>query len=141
MLWKKAVLLGLVGFAAGALIGVCFCLSGSSGSFSLKDNLLHLLLGGLYGAVAMDSSVVYDIEKWSIARATATHFLLVFITYFLLVISMGWFRLDEPLFWIVVAAMVVAYVFIWLFQYLSYRRKIREMNEDLEKWKSRENAG
>ena len=85
--------------------------------------------------MAMGSSVVYEIERWSIARATATHFLLLFVLYFLLVISMGWFRLDEPVFWIVVAVMVVGYVFIWLFQYLSYRRKICEMNEDLKKWK------
>lgn len=141
MLWKKAALLGLAGFAAGVVIGACFSLIGSNGSFSLKDGLPHLLAGGIYGAVAMGSSVVYDIEKWSIARATATHFLLVFLLYFLLVITMGWFRLDDPAFWIVIAAMATGYVFIWLFQYLSYRRKVREMNDHLEKWKSKENAG
>lgn len=129
MLWKKAMLLGLVGLVIGSIIGVCLMLAGSA---TLQEALPHILLGGIYGAVAMGSSVVYDIEKWSIARATATHFLLVFSLYFLLVISMGWFRLDDPVFWIVVAAMVVAYVCIWLFQYLSYRRQIREMNENLK---------
>ncbi len=134
MLWKKAALLGIVGFVLGCLIGIVFILTGSSNGLALKD-LPHILLGGIYGAVSMGSSVVYEIERWSIARATATHFLLLFVLYFLLVISMGWFRLDEPVFWIVVAVMVVGYVFIWLFQYLSYRRKICEMNEDLKKWK------
>jgi Flp pilus assembly protein TadB len=85
----------------------------------------------------MGSSVVYGIEKWSIARATATHFLLVFALYFFLVISMGWFSLSDPVFWIVVGTMVAVYILIWLLQYLSYRRQIREMNDELIKWKSR----
>ena len=139
MLWKKATILGLIGFAASILICIGFMRIGGS-SDGIREALPHLLLGGLYGTVAMGSSIVYEIEKWSIARATTTHFLLLFSLYFLLVISMGWFRLDDPVFWIVVAAMVIGYVLIWLFQYLSYRRKIREINEELKKWKSKESA-
>jgi len=36
--------------------------------------------------------------------------------------------------------MAIGYVLIWLFQYLSYKRKIQEMNEELKKWKSRGNT-
>lgn len=133
MLWKKATFLGLAGFAAGSLIGVCFMLLGST---SFPAALPHILLGGIYGAVAMGSSTVYSIEKWSIARATVTHFLLVFTLFFLLVISMGWFSLKDPAFWIAVGAMVIGYVLTWLFQYLSYRRQIRKMNDELIRWKT-----
>lgn len=136
---KKATLLVLIGFITGAAIGVLFTLARSSEGLKASD-LPQFLLGGIYGAVAMGSSLVYDIEKWSIARATATHFLLVFALYFLLVTAMGWFRLDDPVFWIVISVMVIAYVLIWLFQYLAYKRKIQAMNEDLKKWKSREDA-
>ena len=134
MLWKKAVLLSLIGFAAGVLIGICFSLGNWPG---LKEALPHLLLGGVYGAAAMGSSIVYDIEKWSIARATATHFLCVFALYILIAFGMGWFRLDDPVFWIVMGAMLLAYILIWLFQYLSCKRKIREMNRDLIRMKSK----
>ena len=134
MLWKKATLLGLAGFALGVLTGIGFMLARSSEG--LKAAFPNLLLSGIYSAVVTGSSIVYDIEEWSIARATATHFLLSFSLYFLLVLSMGWFRLDDPVFWIVIAVMVVIYVLIWLFQYLSYKRKIREMNHDLKIWKS-----
>ena len=139
MLWKKATLLGLAGFVIGGIISIIFILTGSSEGLAGK-NLPHILLGSVYGAAAMGSSIVYDIEKWSIARATVTHFLLVFALYFLLVISMKWFRLEDPLFWIIVGCMAVAYVIIWLIQYLACRRKIREMNDNLNQWKSRENA-
>lgn len=134
MLWKKATLLGLAGFVIGAAIVICLVLLDSQ---PLQGAFAHIVIGGIYGAVAMGSSVVYGIEKWSIARATATHFLLVFALYFLLVISMGWFSLSDPVFWIVVGAMVAVYILIWLIQYLSYRRQIREMNDELIKWKSR----
>lgn len=133
MLWKKATLLGLAGFVIGAAIVICLVLLDSQ---PLQGAFAHIVIGGIYGAVAMGSSVVYGIEKWSIARATATHFLLVFALYFLLVISMGWFSLSNPVFWIVVGAMVAVYILIWLIQYLSYRRQIREMNDELIKWKS-----
>ncbi len=139
MLLKKATLLSLAGFVLGGVISIIFILTGSSGGVTGKD-LPHILLGGIYGAVAMGSAVIYDVEKWSIARATATHFLLMFALYFLLVITMGWFRLDDPVFWIVVAVMVCGYVLIWLIQYLFYKRKIRGMNDKLEKWKFKENA-
>ncbi len=138
MPWKKAALLGSIGFAAGGAICIAFILAGSPAVRA--EDLPHILLGGLYGAVVMGGSAVYDIEHWSIARATATHFLLTFALYFLLVISMGWFTLDEPAFWIVVAVMLVGYICIWLIQYLSCRRKVRELNEDLKKWKSSEKA-
>ena len=134
MLWKKTMLLGLAGFVLGVLICIGFMLARSSEGLKAFPNLV---ISGIYGAVAMGSSIVYDIEKWSIARATATHFLLVFALYFLLVLSMGWFSLSDPVFWIVVGAMVAGYILIWLLQYLSYKRQIREMNDELIKWKSR----
>ena len=134
MLWKKATLFSLIGFGIGALIGICFLLGDWPG---LKEALPHLFLGGVYGAAAMGSSIVYDIEKWSIARATATHFLFVFALYFLMVVTMGWFRLNDSVFWIVIGAMLLAYVLIWLFQYLSCKRKIRKMNQDLIRMKSK----
>lgn len=134
MLWKKATLLGLAGFALGVLVGIGFTLAGSSGG--LKEALPHLLMGGIQGAAAMGGSVMYEIESWSIARATATHFLLVFGLFFLISFTMGWFRPDDPALWIFVAAMAAGYVLIWLIQYLACRRKIRQMNDDLRKWKT-----
>ncbi len=135
MLWKKATILGAAGFVLGILICMGFRLAMSQEGLQ-AGVLPHILLGGIYGAVAMGSSVIYDIEKWSIIRATVTHFILVFGLYCLIGFSAGWFRLDEPVFWMIMAAMITGYVLIWLFQYLSYKRKVQQMNDDLKKWKS-----
>ena len=133
MLWKKAALSALAGFVIGALISVGFILANGHG---LPETFPHIFMGGFYGAVAMGSSVMYEIENWSITRATVTHFLVVFALYSLLVRIMGWFTLDNPVFWIVVAVMALAYVLIWLLQYRSCKRRIREMNNELARIRS-----
>ena len=75
-MWKKAVLLGALGYAIGIVIGVVIFLCNSSRSFA--ETLPYILLSGIPGAVAMGSAVFYEIEKWSIARATVTLFLITF---------------------------------------------------------------
>ena len=135
-MWKKGTLLALAGFAAGVLIGIFFTLKGNSGGLEASD-IPHLLIGGLYGAAACAGSLVYDIEKWSIARATATHFLSTLGLYLLICFSLGWFTLSDSAFWITIGAMMIGYVLMWLFMYLGYRREIRKMNEELARWKSR----
>ncbi|MBQ9008104.1 MAG: DUF3021 family protein [Clostridia bacterium] len=92
MLFKKAIILGSVGFVIGALISAGFGLIYGT-SENIRQVLPHLFFGGLYGAVTMGSTVFYDIEKWNIARATATHFLLVVSLYCVLVFTLGWFRI------------------------------------------------
>ena len=42
--------------------------------------------------------------------------------------------------WIMIAVSLLAYVAIWLTFYLSYRKTIRQMNDDLQKWKTGEKA-
>jgi len=134
-MWKKAVLLGALGYAIGIVIGVIVFLLNSSRSFT--ETLPYILLSGIPGAIAMGSTVIYEIEKWSISRATLTHFLITFGSIYLVGFALGWFRFGEPAFWIFTAAMVAAYILIWLIQYMAYKRQVRKMNEDLQKWKAR----
>lgn len=134
-MWKKAVLLGALGYAVGIVIGVIIFLCNSSRCFA--EALPYILLSGIPGAVAMGSTIIYEIEKWSIARATATHFLVTFGCLYLVGFALEWFRFGEPVFWIFTGAMILAYVLIWLIQYMAYKRRIRKMNENLRKWKSR----
>lgn len=132
---KKGTILALAGFILGLAISILFRLTRSSEGLTAAY-LPHLLIGGIYGAAACVSSLIYEIEKWSIARITATHFLSIITLYCLVAFSMGWFTLADPVFWITIGIMAIGYFFIWLFMYLSWRRKIQRMNASLEKWKS-----
>jgi hypothetical protein len=134
-MWKKAVLLGALGYAIGIVIGVVIFLLNSSRSFA--EALPYILLSGIPGAIAMGSTVIYEIEKWSISRATFTHFLITFSSIYLVGFALEWFRFGDPVFWLFTATMIAAYILIWLIQYLAYKRQVRKMNEDLQKWKTR----
>jgi hypothetical protein len=52
---------------------------------------------------------------------------------------LGWFDVGWTLV-IMLAAMTVAYIFIWLFQSFYWKKTIRQMNEDLEKMNRKEDG-
>ena len=132
---KKAVLLGFLGYIAGCLIGLCFALQNES--FTLAGALPDILLGGIPGAIAMGSAVIYDVEKWSILRATASHSLITMGAILMGCFVLKWFEPWSTPFWIMLAAELAGYVLIWLIMYHGYRGKVRKLNEMLKE--NREN--
>ena len=128
---KKAIIFGLLGYIAGCLIGLCFALQNKNES--LSGALPGILLGGIPGAIAMGTMVIYDIEKWSILRATFIHFLIVMGVMLLACFVLKWFEPWSAAFWIMMAAELVGYVIVWLILYHSYRRKVRKLNDMLRK--------
>lgn len=128
---KKAMIFGLIGYVAGCLIGLCFALQNKNES--LSGALPNILLGGIPGAIAMGTMVIYDIEKWSILRATFTHFLIVMGVMLLACFVLKWFEPWSTAFWIMMAAELVGYVIVWLILYHSYRREVRKLNDMLRK--------
>ena len=135
-MWKKGVLLAVLGYALGIAIGVVIFLANGRRDFA--QALPYILLCGIPGAVAMGTSVIYEVEKWSVVRATVTHFVITFACLYLVGFALGWFRFGDAPFWIFTGVMVAAYVVIWQVQYQACKRKVRKMNEDLRRWKARE---
>ena len=86
------------------------------------------MLGGIPGAVIMSSTVIYDIEEWSILRATATHFLFAMGVLVFACFALKWFKPWSAAFWIMLAAEVVCYILIWLIMYSAYKAKVRKLN-------------
>ena len=141
---KKTILMTLVGFVAGVLIGAWIIYLEVPGyltevGVSFGD-VLTMLFSGIYGALAMGSTVVYDIESWSILKATIVHFLVTMvgmIVFFAVGIVIGEIELPEKNVLIIMSVCFVgAYIIIWLVQYLIYRYKVKKMNEELRQWKS-----
>ena len=128
---KKAIILALIGYIAGCLIGLCFTLQ--SENFTLASALPHILLGGIPGAITMGTTVVYDIEKWSLLRATVTHFLIVMGVMLLACFVLKWFEPGSAAFRIMLAAEAIGYLIVWLILYQCYKAKVRKLNELLKK--------
>lgn len=127
---KKAMLLGLLGYIAGCAVGLCFELQSSN--FALATALPHILPGGIPGAIAMGTMVLYDIEEWSLLRATATHFLIVTGVMLLACFVLKWFEPWSTAFWIMLAVVAVGYFIVWLIIYRCYKKQIRKLNELLK---------
>ena len=133
---KKAMLLGLIGYIAGCIVGLCFSLQ--SESFTLAGALPHILLGGIPGAIAMGTAVIYGIEEWSLLRVTVTHFLIVMGAMLLACFVLKWFEPWSTPFWIMLAAELVGYVIVWLIMYLGYKKQVRKLNKLLKENRERD---
>ena len=86
--------------------------------------------------VANGSSVLYEIETWSIVRSTITHFIIAMATFYVVAFTLRWFAPTDPVCWIMSVILVIVYFIIWMIQYLIYKHKVKRMNEELKKWKS-----
>ena len=127
---KKAMILGLLGYIAGCIIGLCFTLQNEN--FTLAGALPQILLGGIPGAIAMGTTVLYDIEEWSLLRATVTHFLIVMGAMLLACFVLKWFEPWSTPFWIMLAAELVGYVIVWLIMCFCYKKQVRKLNRLLK---------
>ena len=129
---NRLLIKALAGCCAGMLISVFLCTFTSSYE-DLNDRyfLLAQFIGsGIYGAVAMGGSVVYEIESWSVMRATLTHYLTVFVSFLIVNRLLGWFPGRVVI--IAIITGTVVYSLIWLFEYAVWKLQVRELNEELD---------
>ncbi|MCR5234751.1 MAG: DUF3021 domain-containing protein [Lachnospiraceae bacterium] len=132
---KKSFMIKLL---SGCLIGVyipvviVLCADGPQYIDSHGLEMLRQIVGSMiYGGIAMGSSVFYEIENWGIVRATSSHYLLTMSSFLVANYILGWFGTGGVLI-ITFICMTVAYIIIWLIQYSTYKRQIREINKELE---------
>ena len=96
--------------------------------------ILQTLLSGLYGLVCIGGTEFYRIERWSLLRSTMTHLLCILVSFSIVGLILRWIHFDIPslLFLLTIA---VVYFIIWLIMSLRWKKSIREMNSELEKYK------
>ena len=134
---KKLLTRAAVGFPLGVLVAVLlgvidmrFCsqaLAARVGSEGLGI-ALQFLGSGLYGAACMAGTLFYDFERWSLALATALHYLIIAVGLVLCNWLLCW-GMGPGLLLTILAGQTVGFVLIWLFMLLRYRREVKELNE------------
>lgn len=133
-LFKSAVLRGMIGFVLGGLVSVGILCWASSEALGGDAGRLasHLLAGGLYGAAVMGATTLYDIERWSLARATLAHLSVALVGLYIVGLAQGWLTPSLLRLLVPTLAALALYFLIWIVQYLSYRRKIDQMNRGVK---------
>ncbi|WP_083627976.1 DUF3021 domain-containing protein [Hornefia porci] len=94
--------------------------------------ILQTLLSGLVGIVFGASSVIWDIEDWSIAKQSGFFFAIAAAALMPAGYALNW--MDRSArgifgFFLIFAAV---FVIIWFTMYLAWRHKIRKLNRDVE---------
>lgn len=128
---NKAIFLTMLGFSIGLLIGAGMYVGLATDEHMLNRGALmaQLIGSGIYGAIAMGGSVVYEIESWSLLRATVTHYVTTFFSFFVVNFLLKWF--DGLTVLIAFLFFTVAYFIIWLIMYTSWKREVRRINQEL----------
>ena len=129
---NKFMFRALLGFTLGLLVGMTtYILFTPAGAVIDKPYMtLHFIGSALMGLVGYGGAIVYDIEEWSLGKATFSHYLVTFITMLVISELLGWFAHDVLL--VVFVMFTATYALIWLTEYLIWKKQIRDMNRDLE---------
>ena len=141
-IWKKLCLKVLLGFGSGLAVGAFFMLAEMKtpetfmGAQGTEAVVLYMLYCGIYGAVAVGGHMIYEIDRFSLAKATVLHFLISFIGLCALGSQLGWLDFGSGEFWFIFVIFLAVYTCIWFTMTFAYKRRIRKLNDELEKWKS-----
>lgn len=140
-LLKSALRRGVIGLALGLLAEIGILCLLSPGTFAEGAGRLAVCLftGSLYGAIAVGASVAYDVDRWSVTRATLAHLCVTLGGMYVLGLVQGWLRPTLIGFVVPTLGCVGVYILIWLVLWLSYRDKIRRMNRGMKDWKTLKN--
>ena len=77
----------------------------------------------------MGSSVVYDIENWSLVKVTVTHYAIAVTAFLTASFVLEWFSGMALLIAIIIFS--GAYALVWLIEFFLWKKEIRKMNRDL----------
>ncbi len=136
---KDALILAVIGLVVGTMIGfgIYYWTEArylAAPYYGLNPQVIfEIIVGGLQGALAMGTTVIYKIESWSILKCTMTHFIIAMGGFFAMAAIQGWLDFGNPGFIIILVIMLLIYLMIWMMQYISYRHMVRKMNDELEK--------
>jgi len=126
-----------IGFLIGMILGNLIAwMTGSIVSSALVERigsrtgaiLIQTLVSGLYGAATVSGMLLYEVEDWSLAKATIVHYLIVAVLYVPMALFLGWARNMTDIL-IVEGFQMIAFFLIWLIMCQRYKAEVKKLNE------------
>jgi len=148
-MWKKVLARAGVGFPLGVFLGYSITvmiswidgggayravapqLAAEMGS-EMNAVLLQYLLSGVLGAATAAGSLAWEMEKWSITRMTAVHFLVLSLSMLPIAWFSHWMRRSASGFLGYLGIFVAIYAVIWLAMYLPLKRSVRRVADRMK---------
>ena len=146
---KKVIQRGLLGFPLGIAIGYVITIIISAiwanGYYSpvtpelektmgteINAVIFQALLCGILGAGFAMASVIWEIETWSIAKQSGIHFAIISAIMLPIAYIANWMQHTLIGFLSYFGIFAAIFIFVWLFQYLGWKSKIKRINESVK---------
>lgn len=143
---KRSCLGFLLGIAIGYIISIITSLIWGQGYYSpcvpsLVDMIgseigaviLQTLFTGLLGISFAASSVIWEIDNWSITKQTFVYFAITALTMFPIAYFTGWMEHTLIGFIIYFIVFTLIFIIVWLIQYVIYKKQIQAINQQIKK--------
>lgn len=152
---KEIIGRGLVGFPLGIALGyvitVLTSLGLGDGSYipcmpelvSAMGNEIHAvvvqtLLSGLIGTGFAASSVIWEMDTWSLVKQTGIYFLIVSLVMLPIAYFAYWMEHSIIGFCVYFGIFALVFVVLWAIMYIIRRHHVKQMNEKLSKVKEKQ---
>lgn len=141
----KALKLAGIGFVCGMIVGVLVAiivgLTANGGALHFPQALVNgtgseagallaqMLLSGVYGAIPMAGTVLYELDSWSLVKQAIVHYLSYTVAFMVVGTLVGWIEPNVADIGIVAGVFAVCHLIIWLIMYARYKSEVAELNE------------
>lgn len=99
----------------------------------LNAVVLQAVLSLLYGAAWGGASWIWRIDRWSILRQTVTHLVICSAATFPIAYFADWMPHEVGGILIYFGIFFAIYLIIWLSQYSSMKKRVRQINDQLSR--------
>lgn len=145
---KKIFYRALIGFpigiSIGSLIMILISLGWANGYYSpcvpdlitamgneINAVIIQTVLCGLLGSGFSVSSVIWEIEDWSIVKQTGIYFLIISVIMLPIAYFMYWMEHSVTGFLSYFGIFILIFAVIWIVQFIIGKKNIKRMNEKL----------
>lgn len=98
----------------------------------LNAMLLQTALSLFYGAVFAGASLIWKTDRWSLLKQTALHLCICSLVTFPIAYTARWMSHDLKGFLSYFGIFLFIYLLVWIFQYRSIKKRIRQINNRLK---------
>lgn len=141
---KRAILGFMIGIFIGQTILIIESLMVGDGNFyavsaylvehtktRIAAVIVQYLITGIIGMTFASTTIIFELDKWSLLAQTALHFIITSIVMFFSGFFCGWFPHTAVSTIIWFGVFIVTYIIIWISFMLYYRKKTKEINKAL----------
>lgn len=145
---KKMIKRSLLGFPLGITMGylitILISLVWANGYYSscvpelisimgneINAVILQTILCGILGVGFAASSVIWEIDSWSIVKQTGIYFSIISVMMLPIAYFAYWMEHSVVGFLIYFGIFVLIFAFIWIIQFVIGKHNVRRMNENL----------